>query len=59
LVAAKETQSAIREISGCPVVYSGLLAGGSATCLRFKIEETTFSVLNTQTNSIGASDSLN
>jgi len=26
--------------------------------LRFKVEETSFSVLNTQTNSIGASDSL-
>jgi len=49
----------IREISGCPVVYSGIIAGGQATCIRFSVENTTFSVLNTYTNSIGASETLN
>lgn len=48
LVATKETQTQIREISSCPITSTGILAGGQAICFRFTLDGTTFTALNTQ-----------
>jgi hypothetical protein len=58
LIVTNDMQSRLKEFSSCPVIL-GVVTSGQATCIRFSIEDTTFSILNAFVYSSGATETLN